>query len=191
MSTVKDVYSVDRASGWLTGARRVPSPNCNERPKGVGIDLLIIHNISLPPGEFGSRYVEYFFTNQLPWDAHPYFETIQDVKVSSHLFIRRKGEVVQFVPFTLRAWHAGQSCFGEREQCNDFSIGIELEGCDLVPYKEKQYVALAAVTKALMKAYSGIVPERIVGHSDVAPARKTDPGIAFDWTRYRFLLNRV
>lgn len=189
MSSTRTTYVVDTVTGWLNGARRVPSPNFNERPVGTNIDLLIIHNISLPPGQFGGRYVEHFFTNQLTWDEHPFFETIQDVKVSSHLFIRRKGEVVQFVPFNMRAWHAGQSCFGDRESCNDFSIGIELEGADEVAYKEKQYVALAAVTKALMQAYPGITPERIVGHSDVAPERKTDPGIAFDWTRYRYLLS--
>lgn len=188
MPAPKNPYSVDPATGWLDGARRVPSPNCNDRPDGAVIDTLIIHNISLPPNVFGGKYVEQFFTNQLDWSAHPFFETIKGVEVSAHLFIRRKGEVVQFVPFNKRAWHAGQSCFDGRDNCNDFSIGIELEGGDEVAYKEKQYVALTQVTKALMATYPDITPQRIVGHSDVAPQRKTDPGIAFDWTRYRYLL---
>lgn len=183
MSSTRTTYVVDTATGWLNGARRVPSPNFNERPVGTNIDLLIIHNISLPPGQFGGRYVEHFFTNQLTWDEHPFFETIQDVKVSSHLFIRRKGEVVQFVPFNMRAWHAGQSCFGDRESCNDFSIGIELEGCDDQPFDPRQYRRLGEVARALMRAFPAITPARIVGHSDIAPGRKTDPGPHFDWLR--------
>lgn len=176
--------------GVLTFARFVPSPNCNDRPSDGPVDLLIVHGISLPPREFGGDCIEKLFTNQLPRDAHPYFETIRGMEVSSHVLIRRTGEVVQFVPFHRRAWHAGQSCFGDKADCNNYSIGVELEGCDDMPYKEKQYVALVAVTKAIMGAYPAIDVDRIVGHSDVAPGRKTDPGPAFDWTRFRFLLRR-
>ena len=173
------------AGGWLRGARRVPSPNFEARPGNCEPDLLVIHNISLPPGEYGGDHIERFFCNSLDCSQHPYFEEIRDLRVSAHLLIRRDGELVQFVNFDQRAWHAGASRFGNRENCNDYSIGIELEGTDDDPYSAAQYSALAAVTAALMDVYPGLVPERITGRSDVAPGRKTDPGPAFDWQRYR------
>lgn len=170
--------------GWLRGARRAPSPNCEPRPAGCEADLLVIHNISLPPGEYGGDCIEQFFCNCLDWNMHPFFEEIRDVKVSAHLLIRRDGELVQFVSFDERAWHAGASRFEGRENCNDFSIGIELEGADEDPYSGAQYHALAEVTRSLIAAYPGLARERIAGHSDIAPGRKTDPGPAFDWQRY-------
>lgn len=172
---------------WLVTAERTPSPNYNER-LSPRIDLLVIHNISLPPGQFGGSYISDFFCNQLDPDCHPYFEHIKDLEVSAHLLIRRDGTLIQYVPFDKRAWHAGTSCFQGEEGCNDFSIGIELEGTDDVPYAEAQYEKLAAVTRCLMNVYQGITPERIVGHSDIAPGRKTDPGDAFDWDCYLSLL---
>ena len=164
------------------------SPNKNHRPEKQKIDLLVIHNISLPPKVFGTPYVKQFFLNQLDVDADPYFSEIKSLKVSAHLFIDRKGEVTQFVPFDCRAWHAGVSSFDGRENCNDFSIGIELEGSDEIPFTEAQYQVLAAICNALMDRYPELIPERIVGHSDVAPGRKTDPGAAFDWQYFRRLL---
>lgn len=174
--------------GWLTAVRRVPSPNCDERPAGTVIDLLVIHGISLPPGEFGGSWIDELFTNRLDPAAHPYFDEIAGLEVSAHVLIRREGELVQYVPFDKRAWHAGRSCFAGRERCNDFAIGIELEGADDVPYEPVQYEKLALVTAALRRAYPGITDERIVGHSDIAPGRKTDPGPAFDWSVYRSML---
>lgn len=171
-------------SGLLDAARFVPSPNCDLRPEPAEIGLLVIHNISLPPCEFGGPYIEALFTNCLDPTAHPFFQEIQGLEVSSHLLIRRDGELVQYVPFHLRAWHAGQSCFDGRGRCNDFSIGVELEGADEVPYEAAQYSRLVEVTRALMRAYPGITRERIVGHCDIAPGRKTDPGPAFEWARY-------
>ena len=174
--------------GWLQGAERCPSPNCNERPKGAAISLLILHNISLPPGEFGGSSVREFFCNELDCDAHPYFDQLRETQVSAHLLIERDGNVVQFVPFEQRAWHAGDSCFDGRDNCNDFSIGIELEGSDDAAYTEAQYASLARVTQALMQAYPAITAERIAGHSDIAPGRKTDPGPHFDWPKLKNLL---
>lgn len=171
--------------GWLCGARRVPSPNCEPRPDSCAPELLVIHNISLPPGQFGGTAIEALFCNCLDWDAHPFYDEIRGLRVSAHLLIRRDGEVVQFVSFDERAWHAGQSCFEGRENCNDFSIGIELEGTDHDPYTAEQYGALVAVTRGLLAAYAGLTPARIVGHADIAPGRKTDPGPAFDWQRLR------
>lgn len=171
--------------GWLEQARRVPSPNFGPRPVACEPELLVIHNISLPPGEYGSDCVERLFTNCLDWDAHPYFDLIRGYEVSAHLLIRRCGEAVQFVSFCERAWHAGRSCFEGRENCNDFSIGIELEGTDEEPYADRQYEVLSGVTAALLAAYPSLSAERIVGHCDIAPGRKTDPGEAFDWHRYR------
>jgi len=175
--------------GWYEGAVRLLSPNADARPQEDVISLLVIHNISLPPGEFGSGHVQAFFTNSLNMGEHDYFATIADTKVSAHLLIERTGEITQFVPFQLRAWHAGASSFANRERCNDFSIGIELEGTDIDPYTETQYLRLAAVTRALMAAYPAISLDRIVGHSDIAPQRKTDPGTSFDWHFYFSLLN--
>lgn len=179
---------VDVTSGWLQGVRRVESPNQDERPTDAAIDLLVIHGISLPPGEFGGGWVDALFSNTLDPQAHPYFQEIADLRVSAHVLIRRDGETVQYVPFHRRAWHAGQSCFEGRVSCNDFSIGVELEGCDDRPYEEAQYAALAELVRALMAAYPGITPQRITGHSDIAPGRKTDPGLAFDWPRFRALV---
>lgn len=176
-------YSLER--GWIREARQAPSPNFGARPAGVEPDLLVIHNISLPPGEYGTDCVEQLFTNCLDWDAHPYFQAIRGLEVSSHLLIRRDGELVQFVSLLDRAWHAGQSCYQGRENCNDFSIGIELEGTDDEPYTDRQYAVLAAVTRSLLQAFPGLTERRITGHSDIAPGRKTDPGPAFDWGRYR------
>ncbi len=142
-----------------------------------------MHGISLPPGEFGGDEIEALFTNQLDWDAHPYFAEIRGMEVSAHLLIRRDGELIQFVPFNERAWHAGESCFRGRSRCNDFSIGIEMEGADETPYDERQYKVLPRVLQALAQAYPGISAREIAGHCDVAPGRKIDPGPAFDWLR--------
>ncbi|MDO8341759.1 MAG: 1,6-anhydro-N-acetylmuramyl-L-alanine amidase AmpD [Cellvibrio sp.] len=171
--------------GWLQWAEFCPSPNFNLRPDNIDISLLIIHNISLPPGEFGGGYVQQFFQNKLDASAHPYFETIAELKVSAHLFIERDGKVTQFVPFNARAWHAGSSSFAGASDCNNYSIGIELEGADEIPFSDAQYRALEKVTRQLLLTYPKLTPERITGHSDVAPGRKTDPGPAFDWQRYR------
>ena len=170
--------------GWLRGVRRVPSSNCEERPPGSDVELLVIHNISLPPGQYGGSCIEEFFTNCLDWEAHPFFAEIRDVRVSAHLLIRRTGEMVQFVSFDRRAWHAGASCFRGRDNCNDFSIGIELEGADDEPYADAQYQTLTEVTRSLLRHYPHMSSDRIAGHCDIAPGRKTDPGPAFDWPRY-------
>ncbi|WP_151702919.1 1,6-anhydro-N-acetylmuramyl-L-alanine amidase AmpD [Nitrincola alkalilacustris] len=167
----------------LVPAEQVASPNFNERPAGE-VSLLVIHNISLPPGEFGAGYITDLFCNRLDPDAHPYFAEIAHLQVSAHLLITRTGRVVQYVPFDKRAWHAGASCFEGRDNCNDFSIGIELEGTDDTPYTSEQYDVLSVVTRALMKAYPAITPQRITGHCDIAPDRKTDPGPIFDWPRF-------
>jgi N-acetyl-anhydromuramoyl-L-alanine amidase len=171
-------------SGWLIGARHIASLNANQRPSPLLVDLLVIHNISLPPGEFGTGLVEALFCNSLDCSAHPWLERLRGVEVSAHLLIDRHGGITQFVPFHLRAWHAGASVFEGRENCNDFSIGIELEGTDELPYADEQYASLIAVTRILMREYPGISNQRIVGHADIAPGRKTDPGAAFDWQRY-------
>jgi len=152
------------------------------------IDLLVIHSISLPPGSFGGAYIEQFFSNQLDPNAHPYFQEISHLRVSAHLLIYRSGERVQFVSFDQRAWHAGESQYRGRSSCNDFSLGIELEGTDKTSYTDTQYVKLAEVTQSLFRSYPRLLPERIVGHADIAAGRKTDPGPSFDWTRYRSLL---
>lgn len=177
-------------NGWVDEAQRVPSPNFNARPVAVDISLLIIHNISLPPGQFEGDYVEQFFQNCLDCSLHPYFETIRDLEVSSHFLIKRDGQLVQFVSTEDRAWHAGKSVFEGVSNCNDFAIGIELSGCDDQPYSSAQYKALADLTERLQQAYPGITQDRIVGHSDVAPGRKTDPGEAFEWSRYFDLLGK-
>jgi AmpD protein len=173
--------------GWLPRAKAVPSPNQDQRPSGESIRLLVIHAISLPPGEFGGDGVERLFTNSLEADAHPYYREIHSQKVSAHFFIRRDGAVLQFVPTTHRAWHAGVSTWRDRKCCNDFSLGIELEGCDDRPFTNIQYVRLARLIRVLRHAYD---IEDIVGHSNIAPERKTDPGPCFDWTRLRKLLRR-
>jgi AmpD protein len=171
--------------GWLDNARRLPSPHCDERPDPADVSLLVIHNISLPPNVFGGPWIRDLFLGRLDADAHPFFATVAHLRVSAHLLIRRNGDLEQFVPFHRRAWHAGQSVFAGRDACNDFSVGIEMEGADDVPYTERQYHRLANVTRLLMAHFPAITPERITGHSDIAPARKTDPGPAFDWQRFR------
>lgn len=176
---------VDAATGRLLGARQVDSPNCDARPEGQAPELLVIHGISLPPGEYGGPWIDALFTNALPPDAHPYFAAIAGVRVSAHLLVRRDGAVVQYVPFHRRAWHAGASQWRGRERCNDFSIGIELEGTDATAYEPAQYATLARVIAELCRAYPGLRPDAVVGHSDVAPGRKSDPGIAFDWPLLR------
>jgi AmpD protein len=168
------------ASGWLSTARQLPSPNCDTRPQGMAIELIVIHNISLPPGVFDGDAVIDLFTNRLDWDAHPYFHGIRGLKVSAHFFIRRDGALIQFVPCTLRAWHAGVSNWQEHECCNDFSIGIELEGTDDLPFTEAQYATLIPLLKLLKQTYP---IQAVVGHSDIAPGRKTDPGPHFAWQR--------
>ncbi len=172
------------ADGWLPSARRLPSPNFDARPPGTLIDLLVIHNISLPPGEFAGDWIDDLFLNRLDPGAHPYFVAIAPVRVSAHFLIRRDGRLTQYVSCEQRAWHAGVSVFMGRERCNDYSIGIELEGTDCIPFTSAQYRALADCTRQIRARYPAITPERIVGHSDIAPGRKTDPGPAFDWKRY-------
>ncbi len=173
---------------WLPGVRQVPSPNADERPAGTLVDLLVIHNISLPPGEFGGGHIEDLFLNRLDPDAHPYFADIARLRVSAHLLIRRDGGVIQFVALDRRAWHAGQSSFCGRDCCNDFSIGIELEGTDEKPFSEAQYAELVDLTLQIRSIFPQIEDENIVGHADIAPGRKTDPGPAFDWAHYRGLM---
>ena len=179
---------VDPVTGLLRGARYLESPNFDARPAGCEADLLIVHGISLPPASFGGPWIDRLFANDLPADAHPYFASLADLRVSSHALIRRDGEITQYVRFTDRAWHAGKSIFAGREGCNDFSIGIELEGTDSLPYEDVQYRVLATLVAALCAAYPALSPERLVGHSDVAPGRKTDPGPAFVWERARRLV---
>jgi AmpD protein len=179
------LMQVDKARGLLEGVRYVPSPNFDTRPDDAVIDALVIHAISMPPGEYGGTDIERLFCNRLDFTCHPFYREIDGLTVSAHLLIRRDGEVVQFVPFQMRAWHAGVSMLAGRTRVNDFSIGIELEGSDDDPFEEAQYQALAEVTRALRDAYPGISAERIVGHADFAPERKTDPGPYFNWERYR------
>jgi AmpD protein len=174
--------------GWLSTARVLASPNVDLRPDESDISLLVIHNISLPPGQFGGGHVAELFTNTLDANAHPYFAEIADFKVSAHLLIDREGLVTQFVPFYLRAWHAGVSEFDGRTACNDFSIGIELEGTDTDPYTHLQYERLVKITQCLIAEYPALSSERVAGHSDIAPDRKTDPGPAFDWALFKALI---
>jgi len=176
---------------WLQQARRCPSPNQDERPPGTEVNLLVIHGISLPAGAFGGPWIEALFQNRLPRHRHPCFQDIHRLRVSSHLLIRRDGELIQFVPLERRAWHAGRSSFQGREACNDFSIGIELEGTDHIPYTDSQYHTLAATVARIRHWFPAITPERTVGHSDIAPGRKTDPGPVFDWSRLHRLLKRM
>jgi AmpD protein len=170
--------------GWMQGIRACPSPNCSARPAGMPVDLLVIHNISLPPGQFGGRWIEDFFLNRLDWHAHDYFATLRDLRVSAHFLVRRDGEVVQFVSCLERAWHAGKSSHLGRVDCNDFSIGVELEGTDHTSFEDAQYRSLQMLTRTLLHHLPDLSWDRIVGHSDIAPGRKTDPGPGFDWTRY-------
>jgi AmpD protein len=176
---------IDLDRDQLMEARQVVSPNCDERPEGCEISLVVVHGISLPPGEYGGPEIDRFFTNTLDAGAHPYFAEIAGMKVSSHLLVRRDGEVVQYVPFRKRAWHAGDSCYRGRAACNDFSIGIELEGQDDEPYTDTQYEVLASVVRVLIETYPGLSANNLAGHCDIAPQRKTDPGPAFDWRRFQ------
>jgi len=169
------------ADGWVPAARRVPSPNFDARPEGMPVDVVVLHNISLPPGQFGTGDIEAFFQNRLDVTRHPFFETIRDVRVSAHFLVTREGELVQFVGCTQRAWHAGQSDYRGRQRCNDFSIGIEIEGTDDQPFTLAQYDTVATLVNALRATYP---IQGIAGHSDIAPGRKTDPGPHFDWDRF-------
>lgn len=169
--------------GWLEGIQRIPSPNWDERPAGEATSLLVVHNISLPPGEFGGPGVAELFTNRLDPAAHPYYRSIHGQRVSAHFFVRRDGALIQFVPCSKRAWHAGASSWKGRPRCNDFSIGVELEGTDDLPYTDLQYERLAALIVCLRRAYPDLVD--LAGHADIAPGRKTDPGPHFDWERLR------
>lgn len=180
---------MELTEGWIDGIKRVPSPHFDERPEGEIPSLLVIHNISLPPGEFGGPYIDRLFTGTLDPNEHSYFAEIQHLRVSAHCLIRRDGEITQYVSFNKRAWHAGVSQFNGREKCNDFSIGIELEGTDELDFTAKQYRSLKAVTQLLMKNYP-IIPEHITGHSDIAPGRKTDPGPHFDWDLYKKMIGK-
>ena len=175
--------------GQLIGARQVPSPNYNQRPEHAEIQLVVVHNISLPPSQFGGGYIEQFFQNQLDWSQHPYFQTIEGMQVSTHLLILRTGEVLQFVNFNDRAWHAGRSTYLAKKECNDYSIGIELEGSDDQPFEEVQYSVLAQVIATLQATYPKIL-QHLAGHSDIAPGRKTDPGPFFDWPKTRALIQQ-
>lgn len=174
------IQGVADDAGWLPAARQVPSPNCDERPTGETVRLVVIHAISLPPDEFGGPGVIQLFTNCLDPEAHAYYREIQGLRVSAHFFVRRDGELIQFVPCSRRAWHAGVSQWLGRENCNDFSIGIELEGCDQLPFEDAQYLTLNRLLADLRRGYD---LEAVVGHSDIAPGRKTDPGPCFDWSR--------
>lgn len=186
MATPTD-FTID-AAGWCAAARQVLSPNCDDRSAGTAVDLLIIHNISLPPGEFGGDKIEALFCNRLDYDAHPYFDQLRALRVSAHFLVRRDGSLLQFVSTDRRAWHAGASAFAGRERCNDFSIGIELEGTDTQPFEAAQYRTLVALSLAL-QAHHGLTD--VMGHQHVAPGRKTDPGPFFDWQAYQNAYRRA
>lgn len=175
--------------GQLIGARQIASPNYNARPAHSEIELLVVHNISLPPSQFGGGYIEQFFQNELDWSLHPYFQTIQGMQVSTHLLILRSGEVLQFVNFNQRAWHSGRSTYLGKKECNDYSIGIELEGSDDLPFQEIQYQVLAHVVTVLQATYPKLL-QHVAGHSDIARGRKTDPGPYFDWLKIRRLIQQ-
>ena len=178
------MYSINIETGLIDDVEYHASPNFNERPDPADINAIIIHGISLPPGEFGGPWIEALFQNRIQGDEHAYFERLKGMQVSSHLVIRRDGQIIQYVPLNKRAWHAGVSSLHGRENCNDFSIGIELEGTDTIPYEAAQYDSLAAVVRSMLKHYPAIKKESIVGHCDIAPGRKTDPGQVFEWERF-------
>lgn len=180
---------IDSITGLLLAAPQVLSPHWDARPAGMLPELIVVHGISLPEGAFGLPWIDRLFCGNLPADTHPGFAEVTNLRVSAHVLIRRDGSPTQYVPFAARAWHAGRSSWRGREACNDFSIGIELEGADTVPYEAAQYQSLAQLIRALCAAYPTLSSERVVGHSDIAPGRKTDPGPAFDWTRLRSLLD--
>ena len=182
------IQQLDNRTGWLQGVKWLASPHFNQRPPKTIVDLIVIHGITLPPGEFGQRHIDNFFLGKLERHIHPFFATIAEMEVSAHLLVNRRGEITQYVSLLERAWHAGQSHWQGRDNCNDFSIGIELEGCDDRPYMEAQYQTLTALAQLIMHHFPAITPARIVGHSDIAPQRKTDPGPAFDWDYFTSLL---
>lgn len=179
---------IEPGTGLLAGVRQVLSPHFDARPKDVAPELVVVHGISLPAGEFGGPWIDQLFAGNLPAEAHPSFRETAARRVSAHALIRRDGSITQYVPFGMRAWHAGQSQYQGRSSCNDFSIGIELEGTDTIPYTDAQYESLAALVGALLSTYHKLSAERIAGHSDIAPGRKTDPGPVFEWARFRHLL---
>jgi len=185
------IGKVNKQSGLLSGVRQSSSPNYNDRPLDTAIDCVVIHCIALPPRTYGGTFIEDFFTNQLDYDAHPSFADLRDLRVSAHLVIARTGTVTQYVPFDKRAWHAGVSCWQGRDNVNDYSVGIELEGCVEEPYLPAQYASLLAVIDALMGAYPQISLSRLVGHDMIAPQRKTDPGAHFNWQAVREQLQRI
>lgn len=180
---------INTKTGLLDIASHIISDNFDARPESRAISLIVVHNISLPPGKFGGPYISQLFTNQLKKDEHPYFEKVFQLRVSSHILIRRDGEIIQYVPFHSRAWHAGVSEYQGEQHCNDFSIGIELEGTDDLPFEQVQYEKLALLIKELQRSYPSIANNAITGHSDIAPGRKTDPGPAFDWDHLNQLIN--
>jgi AmpD protein len=171
-------------NGILQEAKQIPSPNFDERPPQETVDLLVIHNISLPPNQFDNNYIIDFFCNKLKIDEHPYFKTIKNSRVSAHFLIRRDGQIIQFINTENRAWHAGFSEFNHKKNCNDYSIGIELEGTDDIKYNQKQYQNLTTLTKTIMQQYPKITKNRIIGHNKIAVGRKTDPGDSFNWDKY-------
>ncbi len=178
---------LDINKAWLENIRHCTSKHCDDRPEGTKIELLVIHNISLPPGKFGGSYIDQLFTHTLDKNDHPFFVEIAELRVSAHFLIQRTGKITQYVSLLQRAWHAGVSSFAGRSRCNDFSIGIELEGCDDVPYTEKQYQHLIQLIHLLQQEWPILTQDRIVGHCDIAPGRKTDPGPAFDWQRLKLM----
>jgi N-acetyl-anhydromuramoyl-L-alanine amidase len=181
--------TIDVVTGLIPGVRQVLSPHFDQRPPGVSPELIVVHGISLPPGEFGGPWIDRLFTGNLPAAAYPSFAGLAGLRVSAHAVIRRDGAITQYVPFAARAWHAGESSYRGRAACNDFSVGIELEGTDEVAYTEPQYQSLASLVRSLYDAYPTLGIERMTGHSDIAPGRKSDPGPAFDWPRLRALLS--
>jgi N-acetyl-anhydromuramoyl-L-alanine amidase len=191
LTEITQLLRLNGDAEWLESVRRLLSPNHDDRPDPDDISLLVIHGISLPPGEFGGNYIDRLFTNTLDPTVHPYFASIAGDRVSAHVVIDRNGSITQYVPFNRRAWHAGLSMFKGRESCNDFSIGIELEGCDDRPYTDKQYRVLADISGVLLSHWPQIKRENIVGHCDIAPGRKTDPGPAFSWNKYFNLLDNL
>lgn len=186
--TESSALQIEPATGLLARVRQVLSPHCDARPKGATPDLIVVHGITLPAGEFGGPWIDRLFAGDLRPDAHPSLREVAALRVSAHAVIRREGAITQYVPFGMRAWHAGHSEYRGRSGCNDFSIGIELEGTDTIPYTDAQYASLAALVRALLGTYPTLAAERIAGHSDIAPGRKTDPGAAFEWPRLRKLL---
>ena len=188
MSSFPRAVQIDTATGLLAGVPQVLSPHCDARPAGGRPELIVIHGISLPPGQFGGPWIDRLFTGNIPADAPAALRDVAHLRVSAHALVRRDGGLRQYVGFGQRAWHAGRSQYRGREACNDFSIGVELEGTDHRPYTDAQYESLAALVAGLLAAYPSLSPEHIAGHSDIAPGRKPDPGPAFDWERWRSTL---